>query len=79
MRGGYAPESLRFEIPEARKSEMNKDRQIWRTYEDRWIRVVGQQTMSARMCGRPRQHEHVPHEIHVSKTTSARTRGAIRQ
>jgi hypothetical protein len=35
MRGGYAPESLRFEKPEARKSEMNKDRRIWRSDNDR--------------------------------------------
>jgi hypothetical protein len=60
-RGGYALESLRSEICEALKSEMNKDCQIWRTYEDRWIRAVGQQTTSARTCGRPCQHEHVPH------------------
>jgi hypothetical protein len=41
MQGGYALEGLRLEKPEARKSEMNQDHQIWRTYEDRWISDVG--------------------------------------
>jgi hypothetical protein len=46
MRGGYAQDSLRLEIPEAQKSEMNKDHRIWRTNEDHWIRVVGQKNTS---------------------------------
>jgi hypothetical protein len=46
---------------------MNKDHRIWKTYEDRWIMVVGQQTMSARMCGRPHQQGYVAD--HVSKYT----------
>jgi hypothetical protein len=37
---------LRLEKPEAQKSEMNKDHRIWRTYKDRWISVVGQETTS---------------------------------
>jgi hypothetical protein len=46
---------------------MNKDHRIWKTYEDRWIRVVGQQTMSARTCGRPHQQGYVAD--HVSEYT----------
>jgi hypothetical protein len=44
---------------------MNKDHRIWRTYNDCWIRVVGQQTMSARTHNRPCLQGHVAD--HVSK------------
>jgi hypothetical protein len=46
MRGGYAQDSLRLEIPEAYKSEVNKDHRIWRKNENRWIKVVGQKSTS---------------------------------
>jgi hypothetical protein len=46
-------ESIRLEKLKARKSEMNQDRRIWKTYKDHWIKAVGQQTTSARTCGRP--------------------------
>jgi hypothetical protein len=81
MRGGYAPEkshfrffSLRFEIPEARKSEMNKDHRIWRTYDDHWIRVVGQQTTSARTRGRPCLQGHVAETMSDMWQTCGRPR-----
>jgi hypothetical protein len=48
MRGGYTQDSLRLEIAEAQKSKMNKDHWIWRTNEDRWIKVVGQHNTSAK-------------------------------
>jgi hypothetical protein len=41
---------------------------MWRIYDDHWIRVVGQQTTSAKTYGRSRQ-----------QTTSARTCGRPRQ
>jgi len=52
-----------LEKPEARKSEMNKDHRIWKTYEDCRIRVVGKKTMSTRTCGRPHQQGYVADHI----------------
>jgi hypothetical protein len=49
---------------------MNKDCRIWRTHEDHWIRVVDQQTTSARTCGRFTSTNHVSKdvwEIHVDE------------
>jgi hypothetical protein len=46
---------------------MNKDHWIWKTYEDCWIRVVGQQTTLARTCGIPHQQGYVSN--HVSEYT----------
>jgi hypothetical protein len=56
---------------EARKSEMNKDHWIWRTYKDYWISVVGQQTMSKDHISRSHKKDYVSKDTWCNQTMTS--------